>query len=51
MSEVARIEIEEYREEVRNWFTENKPQDLGFLLPETFMEASVLLTIATRNFL
>ncbi len=38
MSDVARIEIEEFREEVRNWFTENKPQNPGFLLPETFME-------------
>lgn len=31
-------ELEEFQHEVSNWFKENKPDDPGFLLPETFME-------------
>lgn len=31
-------ELEEFQQEVSHWFKENKPDDPGFLLPETFME-------------
>ena len=31
-------ELDEFREEVRAWFEENKPADPGFLLPLSFME-------------
>ena len=32
------IELSEFREDVSSWFSENKPSNPGFLLPETFME-------------
>ena len=31
-------ELSEFQHEVSHWFKENKPDDPGFLLPETFME-------------
>lgn len=31
-------ELDEFQQEVANWFKQNKPEDPGFLLPETFME-------------
>ena len=31
-------ELSEFREDVSSWFSENKPSNPGFLLPETFME-------------
>jgi len=36
--ELSKQELDEFREEVRAWFEENKPADPGFLLPQTFME-------------
>ena len=35
---VTEIELNEFREDVSSWFSENKPSNPGFLLPETFME-------------
>lgn len=38
MSDVTQRELDEFREEVTAWFSEQAPADQGFLLPETFME-------------
>ena len=38
MTDTTEIELKGFREEVSAWFSENKPADPGFLLPETFME-------------
>lgn len=35
---VSEKEREEFRKEVTAWFTENRPAEPGFLLPQTFME-------------
>ncbi|MFZ2467424.1 MAG: acyl-CoA dehydrogenase family protein [Parvibaculum sedimenti] len=35
---LTKQELDEFREEVRAWFEENKPADPGFLLPLSFME-------------
>ena len=40
MTNTTEIELNEFREDVSSWFSENKPPDPGFLLPETFMEVS-----------
>jgi len=31
-------ELDDFRREVADWFTKNKPKDPGFLLPQSFME-------------
>ena len=38
MMNATEIELSEFREDVSSWFSENKPSNPGFLLPETFME-------------
>jgi len=35
---VSQQELDEFQAEVSAWFTENKPADPGFLLPQSFME-------------
>lgn len=35
---VSQQELDEFQTEVSAWFTENKPADPGFLLPQSFME-------------
>jgi alkylation response protein AidB-like acyl-CoA dehydrogenase len=35
---LSKQELDEFRNDVRAWFAENKPADPGFLLPQTFME-------------
>lgn len=35
---ISAKELDEFRVEVAAWFTENKPADPGFLLPQSFME-------------
>jgi alkylation response protein AidB-like acyl-CoA dehydrogenase len=34
----SKQELDEFRNEVRAWFDENRPADPGFLLPQSFME-------------
>ncbi|MDA0272194.1 MAG: acyl-CoA dehydrogenase family protein, partial [Proteobacteria bacterium] len=38
MTNTTETELNEFREEVSSWFSDNKPSDPVFLLPETFME-------------
>ncbi len=35
---LSKLELDEFRAEVRAWFKENQPADPGFLLPQSFME-------------
>ena len=35
---ISNQELDEFRAQVAAWFTENKPADPGFLLPQSFME-------------
>jgi len=41
-------ELEDFRQEVSAWFSENRPAEPDFLLPETFMEVG---TDAQINYL
>ncbi len=36
--ELSKLELDEFRREVRAWFEKNRPPDPGFLLPQSFME-------------
>lgn len=38
MKQQRSTDLEQFRTEVRQWFVHNKPDDPGFLLPQTFME-------------